>query len=90
MTPSANGSELGESARIVTSWKPSTLTPHWTLVGGVVSAICQVIFLHVGSAPPSLDPQKALHGRRQFRHLLLGLLPVLDGFPNTVLDMIVK
>ncbi len=37
---------------------------------------------------PALDPQEPLHGDAQLRHLLVGLLPVLDGLPDAVLDVV--
>ena len=37
---------------------------------------------------PHLDSQEPLHGGGQFRHLLLGLLPILYGLPNAMLDVI--
>jgi hypothetical protein len=40
--------------------------------------------------PPPQYPQEPLHGDAQLRHLLVGLLPVLDGLPDAVLDVVLE
>jgi hypothetical protein len=48
--------------------------------------------LGVGASTPdpstSLDPQKPLHGGSQIRYLIVGLISILYGLPDPVLDVV--
>jgi hypothetical protein len=62
------------------------------VTSGALCCGCEARFMGdlSGELLPRLNPQEPLHGGRQFRYLIVGLLPIPDGFPDAMLDVVLE
>jgi hypothetical protein len=58
--------------------------------GGILTSFTGTSATWQTSSHLRLNPQEALHGCRQFRYLIVGILPIPDGLPDAMLDMVLQ